>query len=74
MSETQVLMTVSDFFPNIFGFFSRNNFLEGGFTFHWGGDSFLSGGATPWGFKKNLGMGGGVVAGHPSTMGNPSRC
>ena len=31
--ETQVLMTVSD----ISGFFSRNYFLEGGFTFHFGG-------------------------------------
>ena len=33
MSETQVLMTVSDFFC----FFSRNHFLEGGFTFERGG-------------------------------------
>ena len=32
-SETQVLMTVSD----LLGFFSRNYFLEGGFTFQWGG-------------------------------------
>ena len=29
MIETQVLMTVSDFS----GFFSRDHFLEGGFTF-----------------------------------------
>ena len=36
MSEIQVLMTVSDFFV----FFSRNYFLEGGFTFQWGGISF----------------------------------
>ena len=50
MIETQVLMTVSDFS----GFFSRNHFLEGGFTFHWGefdfqmGEaSFLSGESTP---------------------------
>ena len=33
MIETQILMTVSDFF----WFFSRNHFLEGGFTFQWGG-------------------------------------
>ena len=33
MSETQVLMNVSDFL----GFFSRNYFLEGGFTFQWEG-------------------------------------
>ena len=32
MSETQVLMTVSNFR----GFFSRNHFLRGGFTFQWG--------------------------------------
>ena len=31
MSETQILMAVSDFFA----FFSRNHFLEGGFTFPW---------------------------------------
>ena len=33
MIETQILMTVSDFL----GFFSRNHFLEGDFTFQWGG-------------------------------------
>ena len=45
MIETEALMIVSDFL----GFFSRNHFLEGGFTFHWevgvfqlGGASFLS--------------------------------
>ena len=45
MIETEALMTVSDFL----GFFSRNHFLEGGFTFQWvvgvfqlGGASFLS--------------------------------
>ena len=32
MSETQVLMIVSDFL----GFSSRNYFLKGGFTFQWG--------------------------------------
>ena len=32
-SETQVLMTASD----LLGFFSTNYFLEGGFTFQWGG-------------------------------------
>ena len=31
MIETQVLMTVSDFL----GFFSRNHFVERGFTFQW---------------------------------------
>ena len=50
MIETQVSMTASNFS----GFFSRNYFLEGGFTFQWGrgegfvfqmgGTSFLSGG------------------------------
>ena len=48
MIETQVLMTASNFS----GFFSRNHFLEGGFTFRLGGGglffrwgaSFLSGG------------------------------
>ena len=46
MSETQVLMTVSNFF----GFFSRNYFLEGGFTFQWGGIWF----SVEWGlnFKR----------------------
>ena len=49
MIETQVLMTVSDFLK----IFSRNHFLEGGFTFQWefvsqmGGASFLSEGGTP---------------------------
>ena len=33
MSEIQVLMTVPDFF-------SRNHFLEGGFTFEWRGFIF----------------------------------
>ena len=32
MSETQLLVTVLDFSR----FFSRNHFLEGGFTFQWG--------------------------------------
>ena len=31
MIETQVLMTVSD----VLGFFSRNHFVERGFTFQW---------------------------------------
>ena len=46
MSETQVLMTVSDFW----GFFSRNCFLEGGFTFQWVGIRF----SVEWGlnFKR----------------------
>ena len=46
MSETQVLMTVSDFL----GFFSRNCFLEGGFTFQRGGIRF----SVEWGlnFKR----------------------
>ena len=45
-SETQVLMTVSD----LLGFFSRNYFLEGGFTFQWGGIWF----SVEWGlnFKR----------------------
>ena len=33
MSETQVLVTVSDFLK----LFSGNSLLEGGFTFQWGG-------------------------------------
>ena len=37
MSETPVLMTVSD----SFFFLVRNHFMEGGFTFQWG-SSFLS--------------------------------
>ena len=38
MRETQVLMTVSRFF----GFFSRNRFMEGNFTFKgWGGWGFI---------------------------------
>ena len=52
MSEIQVLMTVSDFF----GFFSRNYFLEGGFTFQWGGISF----SVEWGFifkRRGAGLG-----------------
>ena len=36
MIETQALMTIPDFF----GFFSRNHFLEGGFTFQWKGGCF----------------------------------
>ena len=80
MSETQVLMTVSDFF----GFFSRHYFLEGGFTIQWGGIWF----SVEWGlnfkrrgaplgaltsmgrkiFKKHYRMDG---AGPPPTMGNP---
>ena len=39
MIETQVLMTVSDFS----GIFSRNHFLEGGFTFRWKGVCFSDG-------------------------------
>ena len=39
MNETQVLMAVSRFFCS---FFSRNNSLEEGFTFHCWGPSFLS--------------------------------
>ena len=61
MSETQVLMTV----PNLFGFFSRNHFLEGALLFN-GKGFILSGGCTMGeinfdgvGFKKNHGMGGG---------------
>ena len=38
MTETQVLMTVSDFS----GVFSRNHFLEESFTFQWDGLHFLS--------------------------------
>ena len=43
MIETNVLMTVTDFS----GFFSRNHFLEGSFTFQWGGGG---GGSVAWGF------------------------
>ena len=38
MSETQVLMTVSNFWV----FLSRNHFLEGGFIFQYGGLHFKS--------------------------------
>ena len=38
MSETQVLTTV----PDCSGCFPRNHFLEGGFTFQWGGGVFFS--------------------------------
>ena len=54
MIETQVLMTVSDFS----GFFSRNHFLEGGFTFQWG--VCFSGGAEGFIYKvskKIVGLG-----------------
>ena len=61
MVETQALMAVSD----ISGFFSRNYFLEGGFTFHFGGGaggfrqgaSFVSGaeGGAPWGASILMG-------------------
>ena len=74
MSETQELMTVS-------GFFSRNHFLEGGFTFQWGGLIFKWGEGTPLGasalmgdgvFKKNHAVwGGGGCPPIPPTMGNP---
>ena len=53
--EMQVLMTVSD----CSGIFSRNHFLETGFTFQWEGGGgfvsqmgwlhFLKGGGAPWG-------------------------
>ena len=48
MSETQVLTTV----PDCSGCFPRNHFLEGGFTFQWGGGGCFSV------FKKNHGIGG----------------
>ena len=51
MIETQVLMAVSD----LLRFFSRNHFLEGGFT---GAGTFFGGGA--WGgigFNKGWGWG-----------------
>ena len=49
MSETQLLMTESDFF----GFFSRNHFLEGAFTFQLEGgfifkSVFVGRGGAPW--------------------------
>ena len=47
MSETQLLVTVLDFSR----FFSRNHFLEGGFTFQWGLVF------SWWGVKKNHKMG-----------------
>ena len=59
-------------------FFSRNLFLEGGFTFQ------LSGGGNPWGVsaligggggvgvqKNNIGWGGGSLHA-PATMRNPA--
>ena len=50
MSETQVLMTVSNFFV----LFSRNHFLEGSFTFQWGNAPL--GHQLWWGvFKKIMG-------------------
>ena len=59
MNETQVLIAVS----NLFGFFSRNYSLEGGFTFQWGEGGFTfqqgEGGFTfQWG---GGGGGGGVI-------------
>ena len=57
----QVLMTVSNFS----GFFSRNHFLEGGFTFQWGVVFQFW-----WGvFKKIIRLGEGAP--HTTTMGNP---
>ena len=77
--EIQVLMTVPDFF----WIFSWNHFLEGGFTFQWGGASFLRGGGTPsilmgriskkiigWGWDGEGGWGVPPMPLHPPTMGN----
>ena len=68
MIQAQVLMTVSDFW----GIFSRNHFLEGGFTFQWGEVvSQMGGFIVKWGglwgasilmmgvSKKNCRIGGG---------------
>ena len=78
MIETKVLMRVSDFLE----IFSRNHFLEWGFTLQWGscfsyrGASFLSGGA-PWGASILMGgfqktVGGGVPPPHtPPHYGKP---
>ena len=65
MIETQVLMTIPDFF----GFFSRNHFLEGGFTFQWkggcfsvGGFIFMCGGEGGWGCPmRGIGFDGGFL-------------
>ena len=76
MSETEVLMAVTDFS----GRFSRNHFLEGGFN--WRGGCFsVSGFILKWtgcpvwaigfdvgGGQKNHRMGGGQLP----TMGNPA--
>ena len=68
MIETQVLITVSDSLRP----FSRNDFLEGGFTFQWGWGLFLRWGRLDGrGFQKTVawGGGGGAHAAQP-TMGN----
>ena len=84
MIETQALMTASDFS----GVFSRNHFLEGGFTFLWGlffrwrGLHFIfkrghwGGHRFRWegggGSKKIVGWRGRPSPMPPQTMGNPS--
>ena len=62
MIETQVLMAVSD----ALGFFTRNHFLEGDFTFQgggfifkWGGGWGLEGGWVPHGGSASVLMRGG---------------
>ena len=80
MSETQVIMAVSD----LSGFFSRNHFQEGSFTFQWGGFVFqfrvlhfsarvggMGVSVLMEGFRKNCRMGGEGGHSHVSTMGNP---
>ena len=58
MSETKVLMTVSDFS----GFFSRNHFLEEGFIFQWrGGGIFSVGGLNFYVGGRGCFMGGASV-------------
>ena len=73
-SETQVLMADSDFF-------SRNRFLEGGFTLQWKGVSLLIGGGHPMGrasalmgggFRKKSWDGGAPLPCPPPPMGNPA--
>ena len=77
MTETQVLMTVSNFF----GCFSRYHFLEGASLFNSIGSSFIFkwGEGAPRGhqvdggeFQKNYGLVGGVCQFLPA-MGNPGQ-
>ena len=71
MSETKVLMTVSDFS----GFFSRNHFLEEGFIFQWRGGGICSVGGLNFYVAGGGGVswGGGLKPPFPP-MENPELC